>query len=138
MDYDRATLAGLPRQLLDILLLYVINAAVRLVFSVRKYVNITPLLRDFHLSRVHISRCNSVEYPTSNPDGGFDLRHMTSLIVPRTHHQPIHDRAFPGAAAHVWNSLSPTVAMSPSLSLSASKQNLETQHFTRSYLHQDE
>ena len=51
MDYN-ATLAGLPRQLLD-RLQSVMNAAARLVFSARKYDHITPLLRDLHCMVAH-------------------------------------------------------------------------------------
>ena len=50
MDYGSATLARLPRQLLD-RLQSVMNAAARLVFSARKYDHITPLLRDLHWMR---------------------------------------------------------------------------------------
>ena len=50
MDYGSATLAGLPRQLLD-RLQSVMNAAARSVFSARKYDHITPLLRDLHWLR---------------------------------------------------------------------------------------
>ena len=50
MDYGSATLAGLPRQLLD-RLQSVMNAAARLVFSARKYEHINPLLRDLHWLR---------------------------------------------------------------------------------------
>jgi len=48
LDYGSATLAGgLPRQLLDGLP-SVMNAGARLVFSVRKYDHVTPLLRDLY------------------------------------------------------------------------------------------
>ena len=50
LDYDSATLAGLPRQLLD-RLKSVMHAAARLVFSARKYDHVTPLLRDLHWLR---------------------------------------------------------------------------------------
>ena len=46
MDYGSVTIIDLRRQLLD-RLQPVMNAAARLVFSIRKY-NITPLLRDLH------------------------------------------------------------------------------------------
>ena len=50
LDYGSATLAGLPRQLLDILQ-SVMKAVARLIFSVRKYDHVTPLLRDLHWLR---------------------------------------------------------------------------------------
>ena len=55
----------------------------------------------------------------------------TALVVPRTHHQTIGDRAVPVAAAHVWNSLSSAVTMSTSLSFF--QRNLKTELFARSY-----
>ena len=51
LDYGSATLAGLPAKQLD-RLQSVLNAAARLVFSARKYDNITPLLRELHWLRV--------------------------------------------------------------------------------------
>ena len=49
--YDgSATLTAQPRKQLD-RLQFVMNAAARLVFSVRKYDHITPLLRDLHWLR---------------------------------------------------------------------------------------
>jgi len=47
LDYDNATLSGLPSNQLD-RLQSVLNAAARLVFSARKYEHATPLLRDLH------------------------------------------------------------------------------------------
>ena len=135
MDYGNATLAGLPRQLLD-KLQSVMNAAARLVFSVRKYDHITPLLRDLHWLRtpqqieyrlaVLAYRCQHGLAPSylstqlhrvSDVESRRRLRSAstTALVVPRTHHQTIGDRAFPAAASRVWNSLSPAVTTSTSL-----------------------
>ena len=50
LDYGSATLAGLPRQLLN-RLQSVMNAAARLVFSTRKFDHVTPLLRDLYWLR---------------------------------------------------------------------------------------
>ena len=50
LDYGSATLAGLPRQLLD-RLQSVMNAAARLIFSVRKFDHVTPILCDHHWLR---------------------------------------------------------------------------------------
>jgi len=51
LDYGYATLAGLPGNQID-RLQSVMNAAARLVWSVRKYEHITPLLRDLHWLQV--------------------------------------------------------------------------------------
>jgi len=51
LDYGSATLAGLPYVLLD-WLQSVLHAAVRLIYSARKYDHVTPLLRDLHWLRV--------------------------------------------------------------------------------------
>jgi len=40
---------------------------------------------------------------------------MSALVAPRTVHATIGDRAFPAAAASIWNSLPETVHASPSL-----------------------
>ena len=51
LDYDCATLAGIPRHLMD-RLQSVLNAAARLVFNARKYDHVSHLLRDLHWLRV--------------------------------------------------------------------------------------
>jgi hypothetical protein len=55
----------------------------------------------------------------------------TDLLVPRTNHSTIGDRAFPVAAARVWNGLSSTVRLSPSVAVF--RQRLKTELFGRSY-----
>jgi len=112
---------GLPRHLMDRLQM-VINAAARLVFSARKYNNITPLLRELHwLSyqeqiayrlAVLAIQCQHSLAPSylldeihRAPD--VDSRQwllsalMAVLIVPRLKHSTIGDRAFPIAMAKV-------------------------------------
>ena len=51
----------------------------------------------------------------------------TALVVPRMHRSTIGNRAFPVAAARVWNSLSPAVTQSPSLS--TFRRKLKTELF---------
>ena len=151
MDYGSATLAGLPRQLLD-KLQSVMNAAARLAISVRKYDHITLLLRDLHWLRTPqrieyrpaalAYRCQHGLAPSylstqlhrvSDVESRRRLRSAstTALVVPSTHHKTIGDRAFPVAAARVWNSLSP--AVTTSTSLASFRHNLKTELFTRSY-----
>jgi len=55
----------------------------------------------------------------------------SALVAPRTVHATIGDRAFPAAAASVWNSLPETVRSSPSLPVFRSR--LKTELFARSY-----
>ena len=51
LDYGSATLAGLPRTLLN-KLQSVLNAAARLIHKARKFDHVTPLLQDLHWLRV--------------------------------------------------------------------------------------
>ena len=151
LDYGSATLAGLPSQLLD-RLQSVLNAAARLVCSARKYDHVTPLLRDLHWLRaperiayrlaVLAFRCQHGLAPSylstelqrvADVDSRQRLRSAstTALVVPRTQHSTIGDRAFPVAAARVWNSLPLAVTLSPSLP--TFKRRLKTELFARSY-----
>jgi len=151
LDYGSATLAGLPSHLLD-RLQSVLNAAARLVCSARKYDHVTPLLRELHWLRaperiayrlaVLVFRCQHGLAPAylstelqrvSDVDSRRRLRSAstTALVVPRTKHSTIGDRAFPVAAALTWNSLPPAVTLSPSLP--AFKRRLKTELFARSY-----
>jgi hypothetical protein len=151
LDYGSATLAGLPAKQLD-RLQSVLNAAARLVFSARKYDHITPLLRELHWLRVPeriqfrlavlVFRCLNDQAPkylgnelrrVADVDSRRRLRSASTaaLIVPRTEHSTIGDRAFPVAAARTWNSLSPFVTSSPSLPVF--KRRLKTELFARSF-----
>ena len=133
--YGSATLAGLPRQLLDIPK-SVMNSAARLTFSTRKFDHVTPLLRDFHWLRasqrieyrlaVLAFRCQHGTAPSylsselqrvSDTVSGRRLRSAstTALVVPKTNRSTIGDCAFPAAAARVWNSLSHAFTQSSSL-----------------------
>jgi len=55
----------------------------------------------------------------------------SALVTPRTLRATICDRAFPAAAASVWNSLSESVWASPSLPVFRGR--LKTELFSRSY-----
>jgi len=114
LDYGRGTLAGLVRHLMDRLQL-VINAAAWLVFSARKYDQITPLLRELHWLgyperisyrlAVHAFWCQhnlvssyrlDVIHHASDVDYRRQLRSASTvaLIIPRSMHSTIGDRAF--------------------------------------------
>ena len=151
LDYGSATLAGLPNTLLN-RLQSVLHAAARLIYSARKYDHVTPLLRDLHWLRVPeriayrlavlAFRCQHGSAPpylsaelsrVADDDSRRRLRsaNTAALVIPRSKHSTIGDRAFPVAAARVWNSLPPFVSSSPSLPVF--KRRLKTELFTRSY-----
>ena len=151
LDFGSATLAGLPRQLLD-RLQSVMNAAARLVYAARKYDHVTPLLRDLHWLcvperidyrlAVLAFRCQhglapgylSVDiHRVADDESRRRLRSASTskLHVPKTKNKTIGDRAFPVAAARVWNSLSPALAQASSLT--SFKRGLKTELFARSY-----
>jgi len=151
LDYGSGTLAGLPRNLMD-RLQSVINAAARLVFSARKYVRITPLLREHHwlsyperigyFLAVLAFRCQHSLAPSYLSDeihraSDVDSRHRlrsastATLIVPRLKHSTIGDRAFHIDAAKVWNTLPVDVTSAPSLP--SFKWRLKTELFKRCY-----
>jgi len=152
LDYGSATLAGLPKQLID-RLQSVQNAAARLIFRARRYDHVQPLLRSLHWLRVPerisfrlavlVCRClhdSAPGYLASDLQRVSDLgarRRLRSsstsaLVAPRTVRASatIGDRAFPAAAASVWNSLSETVRASPSLPVFL--RRLKTELFVRS------
>lgn len=151
LDYGCTTLAGLPARQLN-RLQSVLNAAARLVYSARRNEHVSPLLRDLHWLRVPqriefrlavlVHRCLSGTAPpylahelqrVSDVDSRRRLRSATSalLLVPRTNHRTIGDRAFPVAASKVWNSLPPSVTSVPSLL--AFRRALKTELFRRSH-----
>lgn len=151
LDYGCATLAGLPGQQLD-RLQCVLNAAARLVYSARKYDHVTPLLRDLHWLRVPeriafrqavlVYRCLHGQAPQYLIDEfkkvadiasrqGLRSATTASLVVPRTKHVTIGDRAFPVAAARTWNSLPSNVTSSSSLPVF--RRRLKTDLFSKSF-----
>ena len=151
LDYGSSTLAGLSNQLID-RLQSVLHAAARLIHSARKYDHITPLLRDLHWLRVPeriAFRLAVLAYRclhgTAPPYLSAELNRVsevvnrpclrststTALVVPRTRCSTIGDRAFPVAAARIWNSL--PLSVTSSTSLPVFRRKLKTELFVRSY-----
>ena len=109
------------------------NAAARLIFRARRYDHVQPLLSSLHWLRVperisfrlavlvyrclHDSAPGYLQYMASDLQRVSDLgtrRRLRSsstsaLVAPRTVRATIGGRAFPAAAASVWNSLPETV-----------------------------
>ena len=132
LDYCNATPAGIPSYLLQ-QLLSVMNSAARLVFSSSRYDHITPLLHQQHWLRaperiefklaVLVYKClhgtapsylaDELEY-TADFWTRRRLRSSSSLTlnVRRTRLSTVGDRAFPVAAARIWNSLPQYVCFS--------------------------
>ena len=152
LDYGNATLAGLPDYQLN-RLQSVLNAAARLIYSVRKHDHVTPLLQDLHWLRVPqriefklgvlVYRCLHGIAPAyltecfqrvADVDSRRRLRSSSTsaVVVPPTRLSTVGDRAFPVAAARVWNSLPSSVTSCTSLS--TFKRHLKTHLFARSYL----
>jgi len=125
VDYCCSVLAGVSRRLLY-RLQSILNAAARLVFSVRRLERITPLLRELHWLRVPeritfrlcvlTHRCLNGSAPAYLPENirlTADVerrRHLrssttTTLVVPPVQRSTLGDRAFPVAAPRAWNSL---------------------------------
>jgi len=149
--YESATLAGLPKQLLD-RLQSVQNAAAWLIFTARRQDHVQPKLCSLHWLRVPgrisfrlamlVYRCLHGSAPgylasdlqrVSDVDARRRLRSASTsaLVDPRTLHATIGDRAFPAAAASVWNSLLESVRASSSLPVFC--RRLKTELFSRSY-----
>ena len=152
LDYGGATLAGLPAVQLN-RLQSVLNAAARLVFAVRKYDHVTPLLQQLHWLRVPeridfrlatlAYKCQHNMAPRylieqmqrlADMDSRRSLRSAssTALLVPRTSHRTIGDRAFSVAAARTWNGLPVTVQQSESFAIFRCR--LKTEMFRCSFL----
>jgi hypothetical protein len=151
LDYGNATLFGITGQLLD-KLQSVLNAAARLIFLSRKYDHVTPLLYELHWLRyperidfklaVLVYKCLEGTAPSYLADDFVRVadienrRQLRSgstikLVVPRVRRSTIGGRAFPVAAARLWNSLPSQVTASPSIA--AFKRNLKTYLFRRGY-----
>jgi hypothetical protein len=151
LDYGNAVLAGITGHLCD-RLQSVLNAAARLVFATRKYDHVTSLLRELHWLKaperiqfklaVLVYRCQHGLAPpylardlhrVADIESRQRLRSALSdqLVVPRVRRSTLGGRAFPVAAANVWNGLPPRVTSSPSLT--SFKQSLKTELFTRSF-----
>jgi len=151
LDYGCTTLAGLPSRQLD-KLQAVLNAAARLIYSARRNEHVSPLLRDLHWLRVPqriefrlavlVHRCLSGTAPqylarelqrVTDINSRRRLRSASSssLSIPRTCHTTIGDRAFPVAAAKVWNNL--PASLTSIQSLPAFRRALKTVLFKRSF-----
>ena len=124
LDSCGSVMAGAPDVLLH-RLQSVLNAAVRLVFSARKFDHTTPLLRELHWLKVPervkfrlcvlTYRCLNGTAPhylaeTIHPVSSRGSRHLRSaytstLLVPSTRRSTLGDRSFPVAAARAWNAL---------------------------------
>ena len=154
LDYGSATLAGLPKQLME-RLQSVQNAAARLIFNACRQDHIQPLLRILHWLRMpervafRLAVLVSVSLPpwlcTRLP--GF---RSSARVTPQctsttalfdyisagrsTHGAFYHWRPhLSSAAVSVWNSLPESVRSSPSLQVFRSR--LKTELFARSYRH---
>jgi len=153
LDYGSATLAGLPKQLMD-RLQSVQNAAARLIFKACRRDHIQPLLRRLHWLRmperisfrlaVLVYRCFHGSAPGYLASDLQRVSHLnarrrlcasttSALVVPRTVRATIGDRTFPATAASVWNNLPESVRSSPSLQVFRSR--LKTELFAWSYNH---
>jgi hypothetical protein len=151
LDYGCSTLAGLPARQLN-RLQSVLNAAARLIYSARRNDHVSPLLRELHWLSVPqriefrlavlVYRCLNGTAPkyladelqrVADINSRRRLRSASSLLlhVPRARCKTIGDRAFPIAAARVWNSLPSSIASLPSLQ--QFRRALKTELFRRSY-----
>jgi hypothetical protein len=152
LDYGCSTMAGLPsRQLAR--LQSVLHAAARLIYSSRKSEHVSPLLCELHWLRVPqriefrlavlVYRCLNGTAPRYLADELQPVADITSrsrlrsastalLHVPRTKLKTIGDRAFPVAAARIWNGLPPSIISSP-LSLLQFRKALKTELFQQLY-----
>ena len=134
LDFCCSVLAGVSGSLMQ-RLQSVLNAAARLVFSARSE-HTTPLLRELHwlkvTERIQYQLCvlafrclhglaPSYLSETLHLSTEVDTRRRirsastSTLVVPSTRRSTLGDRAFPVAAARVWNSLPPSVLSTSSL-----------------------
>jgi len=118
--YGSATLAGLPKQLMD-RLQSVQNTAAWLIFRARRYDHVQPLLWILHWlrvpERISFQLAVLVYCCLHGSAPGYlasDLQRVSDLGARRRLRQRLSLHA-PSAAASVWNSLPETVHSSPSL-----------------------
>jgi hypothetical protein len=151
LDYGSATLIGLPANLIC-RLESILHSAARLVVGARSYDHITPILQGLHWLRypqriqfrvaVLTFRCLHGMAPRylsddleriAEIDSRRRLRSSSSnaLMVPRTRLATVGDRAFPVAAACLWNSL--PFAVTSSTSLAMFRCRLKTELFRICY-----
>jgi len=148
LDYGCSTMAGLPARQLN-RLRSVMNSTARPAYSARSE-HVSPLLQELHWLRVPeridfrlaVYRCingTAPRYLASEHQRVADIESRgrlssssTALLhVPRSLHKTSGDRAFPVAAARVWNMLPPAITSLPSLQ--TFKRALKTELFQRSY-----
>ena len=131
----------------------VLNAAARLVFSVRRSDHVTPLLRELHwlrvAERIQFWLCTLVYRCLHGTEPVYlaDSLHLTAdvdthrrllsadgltLLVPATNRSTLGDRAFPVAGARAWNALPSSIRNAPSLDVFCRK--LKTALFEKSFL----
>ena len=122
------------------------------IHCARRNDHITPILRDLHWLRVPeriafllvvlVYRCQLEIGPSYlaaelhrvvDVESRCRLRSAstTAPVVPHTTHPTISDRAFPVAAARVWNTLPSFVTSSPSLA--TFRHRLKTELFSRAF-----
>jgi hypothetical protein len=151
IDYGNATLAGITERL-TVRLQSVLNAAAWLINGSNSAEHVTPLLHDLRWLRyseridyklaVLVYRCLHGLAPSYLADDNQRVSDIASrrqlrsastanLVVPRFERSTLGGRAFPVAAARVWNSISLLVTSSSSLAIL--KGRLKTELFTRSY-----
>ena len=151
LDFENATLSGIPSVLLD-RLQAVMKAAARLVFQSSRYDHVTPLLHRLHWLRaperishklaVLVFKCTHGLGPVYLTDtlqtvagipGRQRLRSSSTsaLAVPPTRLATVGDRAFPVVAARIWNNLPAEVTSSTSLPTFKSK--LKSHLFSASF-----
>jgi len=151
LDYGNATLVGVSSHLLS-RLQSVMNTAARLILSSSKLQHITPLLRQLYWLKapqriafkyaVPVYKCLHGSAPAYLSDelcqvADVEARQRlrcsssSSLIVSHTRLSTVGDRAFPVAAARVWNSMPDLVTSAPSVAVFRSR--LKTHVFNISY-----
>ena len=152
LDFGNATLTGLPTAYLIDRPQSVLNAAARLIYSSPRRDHVTPLLRELHWLKIRqrieyklavlAYRCPNGLAPSylSNhlhrvadmePRRRLRSSSTSKLVVPSTRLSTVGDRAFPVAAARVWNGLPVTVTSTPSLQ--SFRGRLKTELFATSY-----
>jgi len=150
-DYGNATLAAIPSHLAK-RMQSMMNSAAGLVFSASRYDRITPLLTQLHWLKVPecikfklavlVYRCLHQTAPPYLADelhqsSGDEARQRlhsastSSLVVRHTRLSTIGDRAFPVAAARLWNTLPLNVTSASSISVF--RKHLKTHLFGHSF-----
>jgi len=153
LHYGSATLAGIPKYLLD-RLQPILNAAARLIYRARNYDHVSPLLQELHWLSVPerikyrltvlVFRCRydmAPKYMARDLQWAADTgsrQHLRSsssqqLIMPRTRLFTVGDRAFGAAAARIWNSLSLPPTVTSAATLNSLKKHLKAYLFHCSY-----